>query len=86
VAAGEARAVLVTGGSRGIGRAIARAFAERGDRVAVHHGSSREQAEEVVAGLPGNGHALVQADMGDPDAVARRSTPPPRPSAGSTSS
>ena len=51
--------MLVTGGSRGIGRVIARAFAERGDRVAVHWGSSREQAEQVVAGLPGEGHALV---------------------------
>jgi 3-oxoacyl-[acyl-carrier protein] reductase len=71
VAAGERRGVLVTGGSRGIGRVIARAFAERGDRVAVHYGSSREQAEEVLAGLPGEGHALVRADMADPDAVAR---------------
>jgi NAD(P)-dependent dehydrogenase (short-subunit alcohol dehydrogenase family) len=68
-AAGERRGVLVTGGSRGIGRVIARAFAERGDRVAVHWGSSREQAEQVVAGLPGEGHALVQADLADADAV-----------------
>jgi NAD(P)-dependent dehydrogenase (short-subunit alcohol dehydrogenase family) len=69
VAAGEPRGVLVTGASRGIGRVIARAFAERGDRVAVHWGSSRQQAEEVLAGLPGEGHALVQADMADADAV-----------------
>jgi NAD(P)-dependent dehydrogenase (short-subunit alcohol dehydrogenase family) len=65
----SSRAVLVTGGSRGIGRTIARAFAECGDRVAVHFGSSRELAEEVVAGLPGSGHALVQADMADAAAV-----------------
>jgi len=71
VAAGEPRGVLVTGGSRGIGRVIARAFADRGDRVAVHHGSSRDRAEEVLAGLPGEGHALVQADLADADAVAR---------------
>ena len=69
MAAGERRGVLVTGGSRGIGRVIARAFAERGDRVAVHWGSSREQAEEVLARLPGEGHALVQADLADAEAV-----------------
>ncbi|MGY1830297.1 SDR family NAD(P)-dependent oxidoreductase [Geodermatophilus sp. SYSU D01180] len=65
----SSRAVLVTGGSRGIGRAIARAFAGRGDRVAVHWGSSEERAEAVLAELPGTGHALVQADMTDAEAV-----------------
>ncbi|MGY1793769.1 SDR family NAD(P)-dependent oxidoreductase [Geodermatophilus sp. SYSU D00525] len=65
----SSRAVLVTGGSRGIGRAIARAFAGRGDRVAVHWGSSKERAEAVLDELPGSGHALVQADMTDADAV-----------------
>ena len=63
------RGVLVTGGSRGIGRVIARSFAERGDRVAVHYGSSRERAEEVLAELPGSGHVVVGGDMGDADAV-----------------
>ncbi len=63
------RAVLVTGASRGIGRAIARAFAEQGDRVAVHWSTSRERAEQVLAQLPGAGHVLVQADIADPEAV-----------------
>ncbi len=63
------RAVLVTGGSRGIGRAIARAFADRGDRVAVHFGTSRDHAEAVLGELPGSGHVLVQADMADAAAV-----------------
>ena len=69
MAPGDSRGVLVTGGSRGIGRAIARAFAEQGDRVAVHWGSSRGRAEEVLAELPGEGHVLVQADMTDAAAV-----------------
>jgi 3-oxoacyl-[acyl-carrier protein] reductase len=65
------RAILVTGASRGIGRAIARAFAGQGDRVAVHHRDSAGPAADVLAGLAGPGHAVVQADLTDPDAVRR---------------
>ncbi|MDJ0360106.1 SDR family oxidoreductase [Rhodococcus sp. H29-C3] len=64
-----ARGVLVTGASRGIGRAVAQAFAERGDRVAVHYRTGREEAEETLRQLPGEGHALVQGDLADPQAA-----------------
>ncbi len=65
------RAVLVTGSSRGIGRAVASAFAALGDRVAVHYGASRDEAEQTLASLPGDGHVVVQADMGEADDVRR---------------
>jgi NAD(P)-dependent dehydrogenase (short-subunit alcohol dehydrogenase family) len=63
------RAILVTGSSRGLGRAIATRFAEGGDRVAVHHRESVALADQLAAGLPGDGHIVVQADMADPAAV-----------------
>jgi NAD(P)-dependent dehydrogenase (short-subunit alcohol dehydrogenase family) len=65
------RAILVTGASRGIGRAIASAFADRGDRVAVHYRSAAAAAGQVRDGLPGGGHVIVQADLADAGAVRR---------------
>ncbi|HME63413.1 MAG TPA: SDR family oxidoreductase, partial [Streptosporangiaceae bacterium] len=67
--AGKSRAVLVTGASRGIGRAVAQAFAREGDRVAVHHRDSAALAQGVLAGLPGEGHTVVRADLADAGAV-----------------
>jgi NAD(P)-dependent dehydrogenase (short-subunit alcohol dehydrogenase family) len=63
------RKILVTGSSRGIGRAVAQAFAQAGDTVAVHHRDSPELAATVLASLHGAGHVVVQADILDPDAV-----------------
>jgi NAD(P)-dependent dehydrogenase (short-subunit alcohol dehydrogenase family) len=59
----------VTGGSRGIGAAIAWAFAAQGDRVAVHYREAADAAAAVRDGLPGDGHVIVQADMADAEAV-----------------
>jgi len=63
------RRVLVTGGSRGIGSAIVQAFAELGDRVAVHCGRSVDLASALVKELPGSGHLVVQAEISDAHAV-----------------
>lgn len=65
----DGRAVLVTGASRGVGAAVARAFASIGDRVAVHYGSSSALAEDVAGSLAGSGHLVVGADLTDADAV-----------------
>lgn len=71
MADGVRRAVLVTGGSRGIGAAVARAFARSGDRVAVHYGSRRDQAVGIGRSLAGEGHLVVGADLMDASAIRR---------------
>lgn len=65
------RVALVTGASRGIGRAIAIDLATAGNAVAVNYRSRQDAAEEVVASIEAlGGTALsVAADVGDADAV-----------------
>jgi 3-oxoacyl-[acyl-carrier protein] reductase len=58
--------VLVTGGSRGIGRAVAEQFAAQGATVAVQFRAARQAADDTVAALPGGGHLALQADLADP--------------------
>jgi 3-oxoacyl-[acyl-carrier protein] reductase len=63
------RRVLVTGGSRGIGAATCRAFADLGDAVAIHCSTSLDRAEALLESLRGTGHVVVQADLRDAGAV-----------------
>jgi NAD(P)-dependent dehydrogenase (short-subunit alcohol dehydrogenase family) len=59
---------LVTGASRGIGRATAQKLAARGIRVALNYHRNDAAANETLASLPGSGHALFKADISDPAA------------------
>lgn len=58
--------VLITGGSRGIGKAIAIAFAKQGARVAIVFHSNRSAADATVKELNGSGHIALQADVANP--------------------
>jgi len=66
------KVALVTGGSRGIGRAIALRLAEDGADVAVNYNRQRERAEQVCEQIRQSGRKAValQADVSDLDAVA----------------
>lgn len=57
--------VLVTGSSRGIGRAIALRLAKEGWEVAVHFIQKKEAAEEVVRELGSSAAGIYEADLGD---------------------
>lgn len=63
------RTVLVTGGGSGIGRAIARAFADNGANVAVS-GRRRDPLEETLADVPDERALVVEADVSDDDSAA----------------
>ena len=63
------KVALVTGASRGIGRAIAQKLAEQGGRIAIHYNKAQQAAEETLASLPGGPHQLFQANVTEPDSL-----------------
>ncbi|NEE51152.1 SDR family NAD(P)-dependent oxidoreductase, partial [Streptomyces sp. SID8455] len=67
------KVALVTGGSRGIGAAIALRLAEEGADVALTYVSAADRAKDVVAGVEelGRKGLAIQADSADPEAVVR---------------
>ena len=68
----EHKIALVTGGSRGIGRAVALKLAGAGCDVAIVYHNSHEEAEAVCGSIRGLGRRAlaIQADVSDPASVA----------------
>jgi NAD(P)-dependent dehydrogenase (short-subunit alcohol dehydrogenase family) len=64
---------LVTGGAKRLGRALVEGLADDGWAVAIHYGTSSDEAAALAATITGKGGkaATVQADLADPDAPAR---------------
>lgn len=61
--------VFVTGASRGIGRSVARMFAERGATVAAQYHKNVNAAQETLSLLKGKDHRLYSADQSNPQEI-----------------
>lgn len=67
----KGKRILITGGSRGIGAGIAKFLAGQGARVAITYSSSKDQAEKVLAELPGQGHLCISLNVSDAGSVEK---------------
>ncbi|MCB0371457.1 MAG: SDR family oxidoreductase [Muricauda sp.] len=55
--------VLITGASRGIGKATAIAFAQKGAKVGINYRNNDEAAQQVLSELPGDGHQIFKRNI-----------------------
>lgn len=65
------KCALVTGGSNGIGAATVRMLADAGARVMIGYNKGEARAQELLASLPGAGHAIQQIELEDSASTSR---------------
>ena len=67
----DAPLVLVTGGAKRVGAEIVRTLARNGARVIIHYGTSKNEAELLLAEIGGSacGHSIVQYDLANPAGI-----------------
>lgn len=61
--------ILITGGTRGIGRAISQMFAAEGAQVSMIYQKDLESARRLLQSLPGSGHNIYKCDITNPNAI-----------------
>lgn len=61
--------ILITGAARGLGKAIATAFAARGGEIAIHYNTSESEAIQTLKELPGKNHFIIQGDLQDANKI-----------------
>ncbi len=59
------KVVLVSGGTRGIGRAVSMKFAQAGASVVMNYRNDKKSAEETLAEMPGDDHSVIKCDLTD---------------------
>jgi 3-oxoacyl-[acyl-carrier protein] reductase len=65
----KGKRVLITGASRGIGKATAILMSKNGAEIILHYASNRKKSKETFQLLTGENHHLVQCDFKSPDAI-----------------
>ena len=67
----EGKKILITGGSRGIGRAMTIALAREGAKLAVVYYKNETAAQETIQQIKGDGHLFIRSDISKPEEVRK---------------